>query len=60
MLFAGAGSLGGMALKAATTSGVIYLIRRLGRKNPKVASTTLLALSAATAGISVNNIQNIR
>ncbi len=60
MRFAGAGSLGGMALKAATTFGVIHLIRRLGRKHPKVATTTLLALSAAAAGMSVNNIQNIR
>ena len=55
MLFAGAGSLGGM-LKAATTFGVIHLIRRLGRTHPKVATTTLPALSAATAGMSVNNI----
>ena len=60
MLFAGAGGLGGMALNTATTFGVIHLIRRLGRKHPKVATRTLLALSAATAGMSVSNIQNIR
>ena len=56
MRLAGAAGPGGILVKAVTTWGVTTLIKRIGRKNPKLATATLTAMSAATVAAGARNL----
>ena len=58
MRLAGAAGPGGLLVKAVTTWGVTQLVKKLSRRNGKVAALTMTVMTAMNTAASVNNLTN--
>lgn len=58
MRVAGAAGPGGLLIKAVTTWGVIQVVKKLSRRDPKIATASLTAMTAINTAAAANNLGN--
>ncbi|MDP6580986.1 MAG: hypothetical protein QF681_10040 [Vicinamibacterales bacterium] len=58
MSFVGASGPGGLLVKAVTSWGVAQIVKKISRRNSKLAAVTMTTLTAMNTAASVNNLAN--